>query len=62
MRKTSQNTGSVPTKEAATKLILLAIRNFETGGRGVRERVAAHNQRAMVFAGHVDACPYLKTV
>jgi len=61
MRKTSQTNGSVPTEGAATKLIFLAIRNFETGGRGVRERVAARNQRAIVSAGHVDACPYLKT-
>ena len=37
IRKTIKTRGSFPTEEAATKLIYLAIRNFEKGGRNVRE-------------------------
>lgn len=44
----------------ATKLIDLAIRNFEKGGRMVREWVAARNQLAIMFTGRFDARPYLK--
>jgi putative transposase len=44
LRKTLKTKGSFPTEEAATKLIFLAIRNFEKGGRDVREWVAARNQ------------------
>jgi transposase-like protein len=33
LRKTLKTKGSFPTEEAATKLIFLAIRNFEKGGR-----------------------------
>ena len=46
---------ALPTEEAATKLIFLAIRNFEKGGRAVREWVAARNQLAIMFAGRFDA-------
>ena len=35
--------------------IFLAIRNFEKGGRAVREWVAARNQLAILFAGRFDA-------
>ena len=38
--------GSFPTEDAASKLIYLAIRNFEKGGRNVREWFAARNQFA----------------
>ena len=44
-----------PTEEAATKLIYLAIRNFEKGGRAVREWVAARNQLAIMFTGRFGA-------
>jgi putative transposase len=55
LRKTLKTKGSFPTEEAATKLIYLAIRNFEKGGRAVREWVAARNQMAIMFAGRFDA-------
>ncbi|MCL7466595.1 transposase, partial [Phaeovulum sp. NW3] len=55
LRKTLKTKGSFPTEEAATKLIFLAIRNFEKGGRTVREWVAARNQLAIMFAGRFDA-------
>jgi transposase-like protein len=55
LRKTLKAKGSFPTEEAATKLIFLAIRNFEKGGRAVREWVAARNQLAKMFAGRFDA-------
>lgn len=61
LRKTLKTKGSFPTEEAATKLIFLAIRNFEKGGRAVREWVAARNQLAIMFVGRLDACPYLKS-
>ena len=35
--------------DAATKLIYLAIRNFEKSGRCVREWVAARNQFAILY-------------
>jgi transposase-like protein len=60
LRKPVKTKGSFPTEEAATKLILLAIRNFEKSGRNVREWVAARNQLAVMFAGHFDARMYLK--
>ena len=47
--------GSFPTEESATKLVFLAIRNFEKGGRAVREWVAARNHLAIMFAGRFDA-------
>jgi transposase-like protein len=37
IRKTTKTRGSFPTDDAATKLIYLAIRNFEKKGRVVRE-------------------------
>lgn len=55
LRKTLKTKGSFPTEEAATKLIFLAIRNFEKGGRAVREWVAARNQLGLVDgAGEQD--------
>ena len=39
IRKTTKTRGSFPTDAAATKLIYLAIRNFEKAGRCVREWV-----------------------
>jgi len=39
LRKTLKTKGSFSTEEAATKLIFLLIRNFEQGGRAVREWV-----------------------
>jgi putative transposase len=49
IRKTTKTRGSFPTDEAATKLIYLAIRNFEKAGRCVREWVAARNQFAILY-------------
>ena len=49
IRKTTKTRGSFPTDEAATKLIYLAIRNFEKAGRCVREWVAAKNQFATLY-------------
>lgn len=49
IRKSIKTRGSFPTEEAATKLIYLAIRNFEKGGRNVREWFAARNQLAIMF-------------
>ena len=34
---------------------ILAIRNFEKGGRAVREWVAARNQLSIMFDGRFDA-------
>ena len=48
IRKSIKTRGSFPTGEAATKLIHLVIRNFEKGGRNVRERFAARNQFAIM--------------
>ncbi len=49
IRKSIKTRGSFPTDEAATKLIYLAIRNFEKDGRNVREWFAARNQFAIMF-------------
>jgi len=49
IRKTTKTRGSFPTDDAATKLIYLAIRNFEKKGRCVREWVAARNQFAILY-------------
>ena len=49
IRKTLKTKGSFPTEEAATKLIYLAIRNFEKDGRKAREWIAARNQLAILF-------------
>jgi len=48
-------TSPFPTDEAATKLIYLAIRNFEKDGRNVREWLAARNQFAIMFGERFDA-------
>jgi putative transposase len=47
--------GSFPTEDAATKLIYLAIRNFERGGRNVREWFAARNHFAVMFEDRFNA-------
>lgn len=49
IRKTTKTRGSFPTDDAATKLICLKIRNFESKGRCVREWVAAKNQCAILY-------------
>jgi len=49
IRKTTKTRGSFPTDDAATKLIYLAIRNFEKKGRCVREWIAARNQFAILY-------------
>ena len=49
IRKTTKTRGSFPTDDAATKLIYLAIRSFESKGRCVREWVAARNQFAILY-------------
>ena len=49
IRKTTKTRGSFPTDAAATKLIYLAIRNFEKAPRCVREWVAARNQFAILY-------------
>ena len=61
LTKTLKTKGSIPTEEAATKLIYLANCNFEKGGRAVREWVAARKQLAIMFNGRFDARPKLKT-
>jgi len=50
-----QITGSFPTEEATTKLIYLAIQNFEKSGRNVREWFAARNQFAIMFEERFSA-------
>ncbi len=55
LRKTLKTKGAFPTEDAATKLIFLAIRNFEKGGCTVREWVAARNQLAIMFEGRFNA-------
>lgn len=55
IRKSIETRGSFPTEEAATKLIYLAIRNFEKGGRNVREWFAARNQFAIMFDERFNA-------
>ena len=55
IRKSIKTRGSFPTEEAATKLIYLAIRNFEKGGRNVREWYAARNQFAIMFDERFNA-------
>lgn len=54
IRKTTKTRGSFPTDDAATKLIYLAIRNFEKSGRCVREWVAARNQFAILYPERVN--------
>jgi putative transposase len=55
IRKSIKTRGSFPTEDAATKLIYLAIRNFEKGGRNVREWYAARNQFAIMFDERFNA-------
>lgn len=55
IRKSIKTRGSFPTEDAATKLIYLAIRNFEKGGRNVREWYAARNQFDIMFAERFNA-------
>lgn len=47
--------GSSPTKDAATKPIYLAIRNFEKGGRNVRDWFAVRDQFAVTFDDRFNA-------
>ncbi len=53
--KSIKTRGSFPTDEAATKLICLAIRNFEKDGRNVREWFAARNPFAIMCGKRFDA-------
>ena len=55
IRKSIKTRGSFPTEEAATKLIYLAIRNFENGGRNVRKWFEARNQFAIMYAERFNA-------
>jgi transposase-like protein len=55
IRKSIKTRGSFPTDDAATKLIYLAIRNFEKDGRNVREWFAARNQFAIMFEDRFNA-------
>jgi len=55
IRKSIKTRGSFPTEDAATKLIYLAIRNFEKGGRNVREWFAARNHFAIMFEERFNA-------
>ena len=55
IRKSIKTRGSFPTEEAATKLIYLAIRNSEKGGRNVREWFATPNQFATMFEERFNA-------
>ena len=55
IRKSIKTRGSFPTDDAATKLIYLAIRNFEKDGRNVREWFAARNQFAIMFEERFNA-------
>lgn len=55
IRKSIKTRGSFPTEDAATKLICLAIRNFEKGGRSIPEWFAARNQFGIMFAERFTA-------
>ncbi len=55
IRKSIRTRGSFLTGEAATRLICPAIRNFEKGGRNVREWFAACNQFAIMFDERFNA-------
>lgn len=55
IRKTLKTKGSFPTEDAATKLIYLAIRNFEKDGRKAREWIAARSQLAILFDERFNA-------
>jgi putative transposase len=49
IRKITKTRSSFPIDDAVTKLIYLAIRNFEKTGRTVREWIAARNQFAILY-------------
>ncbi|EEB82618.1 transposase, mutator type [Roseobacter sp. GAI101] len=49
VRKSIKTRGSFPTEEAVTRLIYLAIRNFEKEGWNVQEWFVARNQFAIMF-------------
>jgi transposase-like protein len=55
IRKSIKTRSSFANDEAATKLIYLAIRNFEKDGRNVREWFAARNQFAIMLGERFDA-------
>jgi len=55
IRKSIKTRGSFPTEDAATKLIYLAISNFEKGGRNVRDWFAARNHFAIMFEERFNA-------
>ena len=55
IRKSIKTRASFPTEEAATKLIYLAIRKFEKGGRNLREGFAARNQFAIMVTERFNA-------
>lgn len=55
IRKSIKTRGSFPTEEAATKLIYLAIRNIENGGRNVRKWCAARYEFATMFKDRLKA-------
>lgn len=55
IRNSIKTRGSVPAEKAATRLIYLAIRTFETGGRNDREWFAARNQFAIMIDERCNA-------
>jgi transposase-like protein len=55
IRKSIKTRDSLPTEEAATKLIYLAIRCFEKGRRIVQELFADRNQFAIMFGERFHA-------
>lgn len=55
IRKSIKARGSSPAEETATKLICLAIQNFEKGGRHVRKWFAATNQLAIMCDERINA-------
>ena len=55
IRKSIKTRGLFPTDQAATKLIYLAIRNFEKGGRNVRKWFVARNQFAIMCEERFNA-------
>ncbi|MFT6535250.1 MAG: transposase-like protein [Loktanella salsilacus] len=55
IRKSIKTRGSFSTEDAATKLIYLAISNFEKGGRNVREWFAARKHFAIMLKDRFNA-------
>lgn len=53
--KSIKTRGSFTTEQAATKLIYLAIRTFEKGGRNFGEWFAARNQLNIMLAERFNA-------